>query len=363
MSEQDLQLKLRMDRTLWAAGYYTRSNVKLASPLNRTSSGGRTAADLTDVDVFAIKFLEDLTPRRTAVDCKTGRGVSPIGRAFWLKGVMDHIAAERGYVVLARDIPEYQREAASHLAITLMDEAAINTFESRYPALVSGLRIGDMATHKYLEGNLTTLPHELDRIVEFRNTAFWYYTPSRAIMRAVELVSRAASKIDLRQKFQQALLVDVITLFSLAMLTLAHEIILLSPDDLPTSLRAIMFGGPEGVAKREQAIRGIESLVAKMSQQARLPTDDSVFQLDPSYLPTLAEALVRIIARPPAASEALRHLKVRLLHGVLYGEWDVESIMKEDYFPLADKLATDLALAFLRSCGLNGDAPRTLKFV
>src|SRR5690242_9311943 len=119
MAEQDLTQKLAMERILWAAGYYTRSNVKLAAA-TAAPARARASADLTDVDVLGIRFLDDLEQRKLAVDCKSGAGVSPIGRTFWLKGVMDHVGADRGYVVLARTIPEHQRAAAADLGITII---------------------------------------------------------------------------------------------------------------------------------------------------------------------------------------------------------------------------------------------------
>jgi len=364
MAEQDLQLKLRVERMLWAAGFYTRTNVMLASAITAKSPSSKATMDLTDVDVLGIRFLEDLSPRKTIVDCKSGKHVSPVGRAFWLRGVMDHFMADRGYVVLARSIPEHQREAAANLAVTLLNESDLSAIEARYGELPDSLRIGKMDAHNYLEGNLRRLPSGLAKLVGFRDTAFWYSNTPRALSQSISLTRRSLGKIDLKHKFHKAIIMDVMGLFALSLITLAGDLIRLAPTNLLDSIRALFFGGPEGIARREQIIRRFQDILSKISRQSQLPLDDqSLFQLDPPYLPLIGDALVRVLARPIEAAEAPRYLKTRLMHGTLYNEWDLPEILGDSYSPLADKVATDIALAFLKSCGLGTDAAMQLGFL
>jgi hypothetical protein len=361
MSEQDLRLKLRMERALWAAGFYTRTNVRLASIVRPNRGREPTAADLTDVDVLGVRFLEDLTPRKVAVDCKSGRQPSPIGRTFWLAGVMRHLVAERGYVVLTRGIPEHHREAGANLGVTLLQEADLDGFQARYPPIPEHLRVGSLAAHKYLEGNLDTVSKRLTTLVEFRDTMFWFYTPSRALTESIALTRGLIGEIDLKQKFHRALILDVASLFAVATLTVAGQLLRLASADIIETLRALFFGGLTGIARREQMIRRIRTIVQQVSHQGELPLDDAaLFQLDPPYLTAIGEAVVRVMARPIEAAQAPRYLKVRLMHGLLFDEWDMLDLFGEMYSPLADKLATDLALAFLKSCGLNTEAAKML---
>jgi len=74
----------------------------------------------------------------------------------------------------------------------------------------------------------------------------------------------------------------------------------------------------------------------------------------------IAEALARLIARPVEASEIPRHLRVRLLHWVLYDDQNIEDLMADVYSPLGDKLATDVGLAFLKACGFDHSIARVL---
>lgn len=363
MTENDLSLKLEMERVLWAAGYYTRCNVKLASAV-RPSDGSRRrrgSADLTDVDVLGIRFLDDLESRKIAVDCKSSPSVSPVGRTFWLKGVMDHVGAGRGYVVLSRAIPEHQRAAAANLGITLVDEPALPTLSARYPSLNARLRIGDRESHNYFESNIIRLPKQFHSLLDLRDTTFWYISSARAISQAVQRTRKIRNDIDFRQKFQKALLLDVAALFSLAVLDIACDVSRLASSDLLDSIRSTFFGGPEGVARREQLMRSIEVLVRHVTQQAKLPIDvEESFELDPPYLPAVAEIVARLVAHPLHAAEAPRYLKLRLVHGALYGENDLADLLGIAYSSVADKLAGDIALAYMKASGFDLQSTKEL---
>jgi len=361
--ELDLEIKLRVERMLWASGFYTRTDVRLASAVKGKSSNSGSTMDLTDVDVLGIRFLEDLSPRKTVVDCKSGKNVSPIGRAFWLRGVMDHFKADRGYVVLARTIPEHQREAAANLNVTLLNVSDLTTIEARYGELSDDLRIGKLDAHNYLEGNIRSLPAGLASLVGFRDTTYWYSTTPRAMSQSISLVKRSIGGLDLKQRFHKAILMDVIGLFALSSVTLASDLMRLAPLNLLDSIRALFFGGPEGIVRREQIIRQFQEILSKISKQRELPLDQQdLFQLDPPYLAAIADAVVRVIARPIEAAEAPRYLKTKLMHGILYDEWDLPEIIGDSYSPLADKIATDIGLAFLKSCGLGSDVAIQLGF-
>ncbi len=160
-------------------------------------------------------------------------------------------------------------------------------------------------------------------------------------------------KVDFDQKFQRALFLDVAGLFSLAILGLAFEVSRLAASDLLDSVRSLFFGGPEGIARREQILKSVEALVIHASQQTQMPLGGSSFQLDPPYLQIIAEVVARVIARPLEAGEAPRYLKLRLMHGVLYGENDLPALIGRTYSAVADKLAGDIALAFMKAAGFD----------
>src|ERR1700722_12732779 len=101
----DLSLKLQVAAALAASGYYSRINVLLSA------TGSRGLADVTDIDVLAIRY--DLMFKRdvVAVSCKAGaaKGLSPAREAFYLRGVLDYVEAGEGVVAFS------QKPIAPHL--------------------------------------------------------------------------------------------------------------------------------------------------------------------------------------------------------------------------------------------------------
>jgi hypothetical protein len=352
-----------MERLLWRMGYYTRVEARLSEPSIRRSSGAARALDLTDVDVFGVRYGEDLQARRVLVDCKSGRNVSPIGRAFWLRGVMDHLGGHVGYVVMARDIPRHQREASSRLGVSLLREADLVTLEARYPPCPGAEMVGDVGTYGLWERGLASLPKDLALLKEFRSTAFWYYRPPRAVMSAIAVTRRAGSQLDPTQRFHRALVADVICLFALALLDLGAEFIRLHPDNLLEALRASFFGGPEGIARRESILKTLQDVLHQATAQGRLPLLESErLDLDPPYLPRLADLLIRATAKPLEASQVPRHLKLTLTSGVLHDRWDFEAKGRDTDAEITAKLASDFGLAFLKVAELAPDFGPALHF-
>jgi len=113
--EQDLLLKLAMRRIFWGMNYATRVNLKLGLP-----GRGRSADELTDLDVVGFSTGLDFSVRLLIADCKSSSKVSPSGRVFWLAGVRQFFGADRAYLVVERDVPPGAREAAGRLGIDVL---------------------------------------------------------------------------------------------------------------------------------------------------------------------------------------------------------------------------------------------------
>ena len=92
--DHDLPLKLRVGSTLATSGYYTRINVGLSA------RSARGLADVTDVDVLAVRYDTSFAPSAIGVSCKSGasKALSPAREVFYLKGVLDYLGAGVGVV-------------------------------------------------------------------------------------------------------------------------------------------------------------------------------------------------------------------------------------------------------------------------
>ncbi len=361
MSNQDadIDLKMRMQKVLWSLGFYTRVNVKLSvSQVPEPSRDSRRAAsyELTDLDVLGIRIGADFTMNYTVADCKSGKAPSPVNRAFWLSGVMNYFSADRGYIALSRDIPNYQKEVATRLGITLVDETNLRRLEEHYIRSGSPIPVGDAGALQYLEGNLSTLSREFYPALIYRKQEFWFTDPARNVLQSIAVVQQLRDQFKPEQKFHRVLLVDMLTLFSLSLLQICSVIFQTSPIDFKTAIRSALFGGAKGLETRQAFLDDLSKLAEKLMTQARIPFTEDVaklMQLDPPYFDKLAERAVRLVNRPNEAKDVLRYLQAFLMEHTLYDRSNLPNIFGDDYSEVTLKFVSDLAQFYVEATGVN----------
>lgn len=367
-SNADLDLKMRMQRLLWLLGYYTRIGVKLASypPPKGKKESVQSALELTDVDVLGIKVDADLSSIRTLVDCTTKKSGSPIGRAFWLRGLMHFFHATRGYAVLARTIPPHERTIAAELGVTLMDEQDVHMMEERHSMSEHTVppHIGSREAHLYFESNLSTLAGSLMPVVEFRQRQFWLQKPGRALLNTIFLPQRLNEELNPSQKFHRALVVDVFTLFCLSAITMCEHLLATAPRDLRAGVRMYLFGGAMGIQTRESLLSDMRELLERLPGQKPMFIREELtsrLQLDPPFLNELLERTVRLLNKPSKAKDILRYLQVALMEQVLYGGPSVQEVFGEEYSEVTLKFVKDLARFYEEAADLDPDIFKEIK--
>jgi hypothetical protein len=364
----DLDLKMRMQTLLWLLGYYTRIGVKLASypPPKGKKDLVRSPLELTDVDVLGIKVDADLSFVRTLVDCTTRKTGSPIGRAFWLRGLMHFFHATRGYAVLARTIPPHERNIAAELGVILMDEEDVHLMEERYSISDYTVppHIGNRKAHLYYEGNISTLSEKLMPLVEFRHRQFWLQKPGRALLNTIFLPQQLHQELDPSEKFHRALVVDLFTLFCLSVITMCEHLLTTAPRDLRSGVRMYLFGGVIGIQTRESLLSDLRALLESLPGQKPMFIREELtsrLQLDPPFLNELLERTVRLLNKPGKAKDILRYLQVALMEQVLYRGPSPKEVFGEEYSDVTLKFVKDLARFYEQAVDLDPNILKEIK--
>lgn len=365
VGNQDLSFKLRMQAIMWRLGYYTRIDVKLASPveLPRQSRHKQAPwAELTDIDVLGIRFDADYTVSYAVADCTTsgrlqGR-LSPVARTFWLRGVMDHFKADRGYEVLSKKLSPYEKQVAANLGITLLDESSLQALEERYHANHAPLRIRliDDKAYAYLEDNIHQVDSGLTPLLNYRQYTFWQNDANRNLLNAISAVRKTHSILQSSQKFHRILLLDIVALFSVAFLETCGILFRTNPDNVLEALRTHLFGGPLALQTREILLKDIRTLVESLQIQPPLFRGHEVarrLSLDPEYLPSLSDMAQRFVSKPSEARTVPRYLQALILERALYDGSMLRDIFAEDYSDITFKFVHDLAQFFKDATGVD----------
>jgi hypothetical protein len=160
-------------------GYFPQLEVIVSPELATGVGRSKKSPALTDVDVLGLMPDEFSSFRKLLIDCKTLRNQSPISRAFWMRGLMDEMKAERGLCVLRGDrIEQDHRLSAARLQVLLLTEEEFSTY-----IRVTGIGL----SHKILpcSSDLETWEKffdlknrfvELDSLIKFSVVDFWQFT-------------------------------------------------------------------------------------------------------------------------------------------------------------------------------------------
>lgn len=356
---KDIQLKLGLAKLFWAWDYAPQLGVRLIHP----EALSPKQYELTDVDVYGIRATSDFSMDRLLGDCTTSK-VSPISRTFWLKGVMDFLGAQRGYLLVKprKPIVEDHKLSAYSMGITLMSEQEFMLFQSKllprnFP---QKMRLFEQESWRYYEENVSKIKF-LERLNEYRKYRFWIDPPSRALRHSLMETRRLREEIDPRQKPQKALVLDMTTLFSVALLdmlcTLFH--LYLIPEhkaDIDDYLKTYVYGGREYYDHLNRLARLIQEY---RQQQVPMFADreggaQSISDLSLPEWDRFLQLFRTILEHPSQFRNSIRFLRFVLFERLLYDNQAV-SIGQAipDITTHTIKLSIDVVDYFLRACSLH----------
>lgn len=266
---------------------------------------------LTDIDVMASIPDEFEGYRTLVVDCKSGPRESPITRALWLRGVMDHFRATRGLCVLVKDkIEPDHRYSAAQMGVLLLAE---DEFESYTLATGAQVENSDSYTavidlwEQFAE--IGTRYKPLAESIRFSTSEFWMCSnESEACRRTISEAVRIRPEVDPAKREHISLVLDLTALFMHSISRVVAKVFAsyLQPDnreELSQALLRLLYGGRENY----EHLTALKKLIAashrnvQNAESLTLPAWDRFLQLvrhgldSPTELP-YAALLLRELA-------------------------------------------------------------------
>lgn len=346
-------LELRLARLLFAEGAFVRRSVDL-----RVEFGAEFT--VTDIDVMAMTFLDDLAVRTLLAECKSGLSKNApraADRLLWGRGLRDLLEADGHAVVTAREVGPDARTLAKRLGSDVLDERDI----ARREAVLGLDNASSYGSH---DPSLLMLQKEfyaaikvhdeLKRAWQFVHSEGWLTDPVTALKRALgacQLLSRKYGEDTTEQEsaaigwlFWQAALV-----FSVSVVRVAG-VAYRQPEELFTSwFLGELAGGTVPVRELERMSRDVDEYVMNLLAQLGATPAQQIDALGflapkpPRYAEPLLELVKRFAAEPQAAAALPRVLDWRIAEAALGGS---------PSFGAADTLRLfRLVAAFLRGQG------------
>lgn len=356
MSNADMEQKLKLIQLFWSWEYFTHLEVKLVHPQGSSNQ----SYELTDVDVFALRTSSDLSMERIIGDCKTLKSVSPINRAFWLKGVMEYFGAARGYLLLnpKKPITEDHKLGARSMGITLLSEEDFEILFSRLlrQNVPARMKLFREDSWTYLEQGISNIGFA-KRINDYRKYQYWLDSPARSLRYCLFEPMSINEKIDPRQKFQRALILDMVTLFSISFMSMVSHLfhIHLIPEkkaDMDEYLKAYVYGGRETYNQVNRLHRAVQDMGNYYS--GKQSVDDSIRDLSLPEWEHFLHLFRTVLDNPAQFTDVPRLLRFVLFERLLYENNEVALV---EALPStsthAIKFAIDVADYFLKASKLD----------
>lgn len=248
---KDAGQKAMLYRHFRAHGWYSMLEV----PVFPRDGAAERPKLVTDVDVLALRAGADLRWEVVVGDCKTRKSESPANRALWVRALMDHFQASRGYVVLKRErnaIEPDHKLMADGLGVTLLDEGEFAAYDRAvlFPSGSTRLRESADELLSLYQGLRGRFP-KLVPLCDYLTGAAWSERDTLAMTRRALAEGLAArAEIDPSKPEHLALALELSGVASVGIASAVAKVFSqhVQPDDrnlLDETLKALVWGGRE----------------------------------------------------------------------------------------------------------------------
>ena len=246
---KDQQIKEMLFKHYWAQRCFVQPEVDVQPPRGISQS----SKHITDIDVLIFRPHPDFYFEKILGDCKTLKMQSPIGRALWLKGLMDFVDSKRGLIVLraTRPIESDHKLASNQVGVRLFSEEEFKVYDKSvvYPEGSQKYPVGLMDIQK-----LKSLPSRFPRLSNlvtylYRGALLEQHSGS-LMRRTIGYLREASGEFDPGKGEHLALICDASAVFSIGIAQCTGEIFnqYLQPaakEVLSESLKVLVWGGRE----------------------------------------------------------------------------------------------------------------------
>jgi len=205
---------------------------------------------VTDLDTIALIPSNFGEMSLLIGDCKTLKNQSPITRSFWLNGLMGLLNADKGIVLLTKEIERDHKQLSANINVSLFSEKDFDIYASKtcynYKSVDSALCNGE-TWDKYFE--LYKRFPELETAIKFMKNDFWNISdPKLKLRKTLFIVREIRRELNPENKDHLGFLIDLISLFSISLTRVTVDIFnqyLLpeSKENLSRELKIWIWGG------------------------------------------------------------------------------------------------------------------------
>lgn len=322
--DKGLNLERRMHSFFWSHGYFVGRNIKMIL---------KRGMEVTDIDVYAIKFDEFLRPMKVAVECKNLEG--GFDSVLKLRGISDYYHVDIPIVVRKKIDP------TTHDFINSLGMMAITL--SHLDELEKYLNVGYTTSEYYelydLDLSFDAIQNKTKILSEEKSTKdiCWRFNESwmlrdpyerfifhQVIHESIKEIFPKSNEKNLLAALQYSSWNNLL-LSALSCVEIASNLIERPKMHRKSKIIVNLMGGEISSVEKGKLV----SLVKDIVRASGIPIDEGLFKLEPEYVDRLNELIGIMIQSPYQCQKYLRFLDY-LINGQLVfdGKVDREKLIK-----------------------------------
>lgn len=345
-------LEYRVARLLFHMGYFTRSRLPLKSYFYPDH------VDITDIDVYAIKFNNDFNENIILADCKSGtsskqKDSKPSNRVLWLSGLIKFLSASRGYFIKPQ-ISDKMKDFALKNGITPLDYARLKELETQFN-LMEDWR-GSYSIENFKEeidfyNEIKNKNGDMNQLYWFLRMGFWTLPSNIQIKQIMDRVQYLNIKCSFKAPHEVWLLGESTILLSIALLRFCQELFPLTEQQRNNRINVKMIEGLGTIEQQEKTLYLTHvyaaSLVEQYTGKKTIIKEDEVKIPPPEYTPNLIDICSRILNEPEISIHIPRFLDF-FIYEYIVSNKDLNREELELMFPVDLDILAKLSKNILR---------------
>ena len=329
----------------WTLGYVPLLNIPVLLP---DFVSNRSGVELTDADVYGIRFSPSGGISRLLIDCKTTTGRA-VDRVLWVKGLHSFLELDDAYLFKSR-IPSNARWLAKELRVNCLDESELVQLEQTFGLSRLKGPYFDGSGYERLNSILSSFPKGSDYrvVVQFLKGGVWTLKPANRVITLLNIGAQNGLNKKLRSSEANHVVFVLMGALMLAISLglLASQLNVTDTLNVERRLREELHGGAESL---DQKTRYLEVLSRLASESGSQSADNSI---DFDNFPALLELVNRVIIRRYALNDAIRVIDLAL-HYIATDSPALPGHLGGTQTSLPAKLASDVLTLFVRSNGFD----------
>ncbi|MDD4126775.1 MAG: hypothetical protein PHV39_03705 [Methanomicrobium sp.] len=331
-------LEYRIQRLLFHKGYTTRRSLPLRTYFYPDE------IDLTDIDVYAIKFDEEFNEIKTIVECKSGtsKNVKSFDRLIWLRGLMDYLKVSKG-IFMKKGMSLSAKKFAFDNKIMPIDYSWLDLKEKEMN-LSEDWR-GSYSINYYEKminyyKKIKKSPDNITPYYWFIKMKFWLLPPSIQIKEIMRGYKELTKKCNFENEYELWLLGESIILISIALLRFCGELYPLNKNERNEWIKIkLMEGMDVTIEQQEKRLNLIKLYIEHKIQEETgkkiYINEEELKVYPPDFTDNLIELINRLLSNPNYSILVPSFLDF-IIHEYILNNKEIDLMELSQLFPKMD---------------------------